>query len=199
MKKSLIIFVAIMAVLICLNIVMSLSGLAIGVFNYVDFHLYYVKQGESKVIDDIWISPDISGSNKAISFFPFFGYRYIGSPFKVGLNVVDYDNKNQCEKLEILELLLNKGEKTLQLVGSTSSPVAAKFKKYLPDVEHVSAQWYANVTEWLDHDAKEEIVFQARYRIYKKSGIIENDIKIIFKSQHYTRTVTFNKLSMAYE
>jgi len=199
MKKNLKTFVAIIAVLVGLNVVMSLSGLAIGIFNYVDFHLYYVKQGESKVIDDIWIAPDVSGKSKTVSLFPFFGYRHIGSPFKVGLRAVDYDKKNQCEKLEILELSLNNGEKKLQLVDSNSSPVTAKFKKYLPDAEHVAAQWYATVTEWLVHDAKEEIVFQARYRIYKKSGVIEDDIKTICKSQHYTRTVTFNKLSMTYE
>jgi hypothetical protein len=199
MNKSLKNCIIVFAVLVCLNVVMSLSGIAIGILNYVDFHLYYIKQDESKVFNDIWILPDISGETKALSFFPFFGYRYIGSPFKVGLRAVDYGNKNQCEKLEIIELSLNDGVKTLQIVDLKSTPVIAKFKKYLPDSENVAAQWYANVIEGLNHDTNEEIILKARYRIYKKNGIIEDDIKIIYKSQHYTRTVTFEKLGMMNE
>jgi hypothetical protein len=196
--KKLKIFIIAAILLVLLNVYLSLTGTAFGVVNYIDFNVFSVHEGGSKEINGIWIQPVLFEEERTISFFPFFGYHYIGPPYKIGLRAMDYGDINKCKKMEILELSLRRGNSLLQVVKKDTPVVAAGFKKYLKDadINHRDAKWIVPAGEWLDKtNGQENIIFKAAYKIYKNDGEFEGEIKTIFKPQNDARILTFDKLS----
>jgi len=173
---------------------MTINGVAFGVLNFIDLNRYYVYKGGSKEINEIWIQPIISAEDKAISFFPFFGYRYIGAPYQVGLRAVDYGHKKQSTKMEITELVIFKGNSSLNILENHPVPVIVSFEKYLLDIDHFAAKWEVPIGEWLTVENKEAVTFRAKYKVYTKDSVIEGNIGLIFKLEHYERLMPFYKM-----
>ena len=159
-----------------INFFMQSQGFALGLLNYRDDSGYLVVKEASLRTKDLWITPVIITEHKSISLFPFFGYHSNGPPFKVGIRAVDYDNKNQCQKLELLELLIKKGDDRLELVTEANF-IQSAFHKYLTDINHKEAMCLVPLKDWGNKDNQENIIISGKYRLYKKDGVIERSFE----------------------
>ncbi|MBN1182197.1 MAG: hypothetical protein JXB49_07910 [Bacteroidales bacterium] len=192
MKKKTKMFVVILiTILFSFNVLMTYLDATFGIFNYINFNRYYVYSGGSKSVNDVWIQPLLSGEERFLSFFPLFGYHYIGHPYLIGLRAIDKENKQNCIKMEIYEITIKKGNRSFEIL---TAPVFVNFNRDLDGLVNSSATWIAPAGEWSVNDKQETVVFEAKYKIYTNTGVIENRIEVTFKHEHDARIIPFYKM-----
>jgi len=111
----------------------------------------------------MWISPEIEGNRSFFCIPPLVAGRFEGPPYKAGLSVVDYDNKNKPEKVQITSLVLTCAGKSYTLVQE-ESPIESTFDTYVEGVEHVQSECLADVGEWLTKGNQSPIRIEVTFR-----------------------------------
>lgn len=167
-----------------LGSICSLARWPIGLFVLEDVHYYFHDKGALRV-DDISIHAVIEGERSFFCIPPIIYGLYEGPPYKAGLVVVDYDNKNKCEKVEITSLVLTCAGKKYTMIQE-DNPIESPFATYLDRGKSVASDCLCEVS-WLPKDNDSPIVMDIEFIIHKSSGTIESQIHAVLSPSHDSR------------
>lgn len=165
------------------SVVFSALGWPIGLFLSNNSHVY--PSGHALAIDDICIYAHLEGQKSMYCIPPFIAGWYEVAPYRAGLRIVDYDNQNECQRVEITALEILHVETTPPLMAS-KQPISTTFAPYISGVDHVSSECTAEVGPWLTSENDEALVMHVQFKIYKADGsIIEDDMRALLVPAHH--------------
>ena len=168
------VFYSCVACVSILGAICSLSNRPIGLFVLSNVHYYYY-DGKPIVLDEMWIHPEIEGDSVFFCLPPLVVYRAEGPPYKVGLSIVDYDNKNKLEKVQITSLVMTHAGKSHTIVHE-GDRIESTFDTYVSGSAHVKYECLTDTGEWLLANNQSPIRIEMTFIIHKSDGEIESQI-----------------------
>lgn len=170
-----------LAVMAILGIIFSCAGWPIGVFQLEGVLSYYC-DGKPLVIDDIWVHTVIEGKRSRFCIPPIAAGRYEGPPFNVGLKVVDYDNRHECESMEITSLVLTCAGRT-HVIVQKGSHIQSSFSTYVDGVASVKSDCLTDVGTWLSKNSQSPVEIDVIFVIHMRQGTIKGTTHATMRPQ----------------
>jgi hypothetical protein len=170
------------AVIAALGIVCNLAKLPVALVMFEDKH-YYFRDGGYMEINGMAVHPKIVGERSFFCLPPLIAGWSERSPYRAGVKIVDYDNKNQCKSVTLTSLNLSCNGKT-HLVLADGNQVTSNFSTYINGVSHVSSECLADVGDWLPTNNQSPVKVHATLTIHTSQGKIDDELVMILKPSH---------------
>jgi len=169
----------IVAIVLTLWTVASLLSVATGVsapalFNRVREIEYGCS--EPTIVDSIWIRPCMNSAEHGFTIPLLYSSRSTGSPFSIGVSVLDYsDNNVDCLYLVVDHLVVTIDGKSNQILNDGET-ISAEFETYYSGTTSTKADAYIDLGDVIRTDNESPISVDATLQIHTSDGIIDQSV-----------------------